>query len=128
MTLNQKRILELVSRGKLSAAEADKLIAAIKPKQEMLFKLEVSSSRQREPYFEFSVPVSKLSNFKALINILNSKGIKGRFRIGGFKLNLGNLNWQRIFELVQRGEQNELLIMEMPASENENITFTISVS
>lgn len=123
-----RKILQMISSGKISADQGDKLLAALEQKKhENRFVMQLISSRQDVPCFEFALPVSKIIHLQNLINKLSRSDFTGKFHMGSFKLNLSNLNWERIFELIHRGEQSDLLILEMPASQNVIMTFRIAI-
>jgi hypothetical protein len=126
--LRRRKILELISIGRITAREGLKLLDALEEKdQEQQLQLEIISSRQETPYFQTGMTLAKLLLMKESFRGLKSNELVSNIQIGCFRIDLTKLNWQRILELAEIEEGEELFVMEMPGLEDEQIVMRISL-
>jgi hypothetical protein len=124
---NQKRILQLVTEGRLTAMEADKLLSAIEnTSKEPFLKVEIISSLQEKPVLELSLPLSGLKGNIAEV-VAGSKNLAVHFQFGKFGLDLRKLNWQSIAELANHKDADIIYQLESPGMADDSVSLHIKV-
>ncbi len=129
MGANKRRILELISEGKLAVAEAAELLSALeKKKREPVLRLEISSSRQSAPLLSLGLSVRDLpGKVRSMEKLLKSE-FSFIFESGHFYLDLQKLNWRQIFELAGRSDAGTIYYYETKSDENEILSLKIYVT
>lgn len=125
---HRKQILKLVAEGILTAKEADRLLEVVSPhKRQPLLAISINSSQQNDPLFQFNIPADKIYLMEQMLNDVKSTDTFMKFHIGSFFLDIGNLNWERIFELANRKEKGAIYYMETNGFANDMISLSIEV-
>ena len=110
----KRKIIDMVSEGKLSAGEATKLLQALKPKSKVIKKgkrlvLQVKKEGTEKPKVNLSIP---LSLAKIGISFLSKHG-KINASFGNSNFDFSSINWKEIIEMAALGEIGELLYLEV---------------
>jgi len=126
--IRRKKILEMISTGKISASEGLSLLDALdENEEEQHLKFQILSSKQENPYFNFSITMGKLPVLKDFLGKLAENDLVSKFQIGRFRIDITRLNWERILELAEIEEEEELFLMETKGQEDEQIICRISL-
>ena len=128
MEVQQRRILELVADGSISAVEAAELINALKQNtREARLKLEILSSRQEVPLLELSMSVRELPEMINVLKKLSAGSFQFLFQSGKFRMDFRKLNWSQILELALRPDTESIYFYETQVSTDETISLQICV-
>jgi SHOCT-like protein len=123
---HKRKVLDMVSDGKITADEAAKLLEAMNPKHSKSIKLgngkklivQIIKEGAAKPKVNIAIPL-KLAQFG--LNFIPKNG-KFDAHIGKSDVDLFSVNWQEILALAASGEVGELFYMEV---EDEDETPTI---
>ncbi|NQV18536.1 MAG: hypothetical protein HQ534_08335 [Armatimonadetes bacterium] len=110
----KRKIIDLVSQGKISAEEAAKLLQALNPKTQIIKKgkrlvLQVKKEGAEKPKVNLSIP---LNLAKISISFLSKNG-KINASFGNSNFDFSSINWKEIIEMATSGEIGELFYLEV---------------
>ena len=110
----KRKIIDLVSQGKISAEEAAKLLQALNPKSKVIKKgkrliLQVKKEGAEKPKVNLTIP---LNLAKIGLSFLSKNG-KINASFGNSNFDFSSINWKEIIEMATSEEIGELLYLEV---------------
>ena len=128
---HKRRVLDMVSEGKITAEEAAKLLEAMSPKSVKPFKtskgkkliVQVIQEGAAKPKVNIAIPL-KLAEFG--LNFIPKNG-KFDAHIGKSDVDLSSVNWKEIIALAASGEVGELFYMEVEEEDEKPTIIRICV-
>lgn len=111
---HKRKILDMVSEGKISAADAAKLLEAMNPKSTVIKKgkkliIQILQEGAAKPKVNIAIPL-RLAQFG--LNFIPKNG-KFDAHVGKSDVDLSQVNWKEIMALAASGEVGELFYMEV---------------
>jgi len=128
VALEQRRILNLIADGSISAANGAELLSTLEQKKrEAVMKLEIFSQIQVAPLLDISISINKLNElFKPIMAVIGS-GLKVKFQKGNFMLDLMELNWQQLLEMGLDKDADNIYFIEEQNDNGDTISLQIKV-
>ncbi|RLC52064.1 MAG: hypothetical protein DRH79_05300 [Candidatus Cloacimonadota bacterium] len=113
----KRKVLDMVSDGKITADEAAKLLKVLNPEPEKSLKhgkgkkliIQIIKEGNAKPKVNIAIPL-KLAQFG--LNFIPENG-KFDAHIGNSDVDLSSVNWKEILSLAASGEVGELFYMEV---------------
>jgi len=128
VALEQRRVLELIADGSISAADGAELLSTLEQKKrEAVMKLEIFSQNQAAPLLNISIPINKLNELLKPIMTVIESGLKVKFQKGSFVLDLMELNWEQLFEMGLDKDADNVYFMEEQIDNGDTISLQIKV-
>jgi hypothetical protein len=125
---DQRRILELVAEGTVSAAEAAALLCSMQSSnQQKALKLEISSSSQTVPVLEMSLSVAELPELINTLHGIAKSGLQFLFQNGRFRLDFRQLNWSGILEMALQNDADNIYFYEIHNEGGDTVSLQIWV-
>ena len=114
----KKKILDMITSGKITAEEGARLIEAIEPSPQTEKKgkrlvIQILQEGVEKPKLNIAIPL-KLAKFG--LSFI-PKNAQFKTNMNNSDIDLSNINWQEILDLATAGETGELFYMEV---EDEN--------
>ena len=113
----KRKIIEMVSEGKISAEEAERLIVAMTPKKiyskskKIVFIIQQEETGKTKLKFSIPLKFAKLG-----INLIpKSSTLKANINSSNF--DISSIDWNEILDMATSGEEGDLFYME---TEEEN--------
>ena len=124
----KRKIIDLVSQGKISAEEAAKLLQALNPKTQFIKKgkrlvLQVKKEGAEKPKVNLSIPINLA---KIGISFLSKNG-KINASFGKSNFDFSSINWKEIIEMATSGEIGELFYLEVEEDDGSITTIRVFV-
>jgi len=124
----KRKIIDLVSQGKISAEEAAKLLQALNPKTQVIKKgkrlvLQVKKEGAEKPKVNLSIPINLA---KIGISFLSKNG-KINASFGKSNFDFSSINWKEIIEMATSGEIGELFYLEVEEDDGSITTIRVFV-
>ena len=115
---DKKKILDMITEGKITAEEGARLIEALNQKPENSSKgkkmvVQILQEGAEKPKLNIAIPL-KLAKFG--LNFI-PKNAQFKTNLNNSDIDLAAINWQEILDLAAAGETGELFYMEV---EDEN--------
>lgn len=110
----KKKILEMITAGKITAEEGAKLIEALEPEKKTAVKgkklvLQILQEGAEKPKLNIAIPL-KLAKFG--LSFI-PKNAQFKTSLNNSDIDLASINWQEILDLAASGETGELFYLEV---------------
>ncbi|MCD6181099.1 MAG: hypothetical protein J7K89_01805 [Candidatus Cloacimonetes bacterium] len=121
-----RKILDMVSEGTITAAEAAQLLAAMGPKppqQGKKFVILVTREEHSHPKLHISLPVSVVKLAARLI----PSNAQMKANMGETNFDFSSIKWKELFTLVAAGEVGDLFYADVEEDDGSVTTVRIYV-
>jgi hypothetical protein len=121
----KKKIIELVADGKISAADAEKLLQALpkkKPQENKKIVFMIEEEEVEKVKIQIPIFLAKLG-----ANFIPSQ-TKLQTNLGSTKFNLHEINWKEILQMAVSGEEGDLFYMDIDDDDGKRKTIRIYVA
>lgn len=128
MNKTEKRVLDLLAAGKLTAIEANQILKSMDHRRrESRLILEIKSSEQSLPLLSISLPVNEVPILQEVFGGLAESSFAMQFRSGDFVLDFRKLDWTKIIELASKSDADNIYFMESKDPFGKEISLSIQV-
>jgi len=124
----KRKIIDMVADGKISAQEAEKLLAAMIPKTAPTIKgkklfIRITQEGKAKPKVNIAIPI-KLA--KIGMHFI-PKDAKINASLGSSKFDMSSIDWKEIINMASSGEVGDLFFMEIEEDDGTPTTIRIFV-